>query len=116
MKLLQGLEEEPNAIERRINQLIALQEKRKEVYNNNQQSQNRIKKTFDRKVKEGNFQIQDVVFKWDARIEEKGNHGKFENIWKGPFRVATFHGSNTYIMQEMDGQPVNGRFLKHYSF
>ena len=52
MKLIQGLEEEPNAIQRRINQLIALQEKRNEVYNSNQQSQNRIKRTFDKKIKE----------------------------------------------------------------
>ena len=35
MNLLQGLEEEPNEIRRRINQLIALQEKREEVYKNN---------------------------------------------------------------------------------
>ena len=120
MKLLQGLEEEPNEIQRRINQLIALQEKREEVYNSKQQSQNRIKKTFERKIKEEKFQIQDVVLKCEARIEEKGKHGKFQNIWKGPFRVAAFHGSNTYILQEMNGQPyvggpVNGRFLKHYS-
>ena len=103
---------------KRINELIALQEKREEVYNRNQQSQNRIKKTFDRKVKEENFQIKDVVLKWEAGIEEKGKHGKFENIWKGPFKVAAFHGNNTYILQEMDGQPcaggpVSGRFLKH---
>ena len=73
MKLLQGLEEDPNTIQRRINQLIALKEKREEVYNSNQQSQNIIKKTFDRKIKEEKFQIQDVVLKWEARIEEKGN-------------------------------------------
>lgn len=100
--------------------MIFLKEKREEVYNTNQQSQNIIRKTFDKKVKDENFQIQDLVLKWEARIEEKGKHGKFENIWKGPFIVATFHGNDTYIFQEMDGQPcaagpVNGRFLKHYS-
>ena len=120
MKLLQGLEEEPNEIQRIINQLIALQEKREEVYNSNEQSQNIIKNTFDKKVKEENFQIQDVVLKWEGRIENKGKHSKFENIWKVPFRVAAFHGNNTYILKEMDGQPctggpVNGRILKHYS-
>ena len=52
MKLIQGLEVEPNAVQRRINQLIALQEKRDEVYNKNQQYQNRIKRTFDKKIKE----------------------------------------------------------------
>ena len=109
MKLLQGLEEEQNAIKRRINQLISLKEKREEVYNSNQQSQNRIKKAFDKKVKEENFQIQDVVLRWEARIEEKGKHGKFENIWKGPFKVVAFHGNNTYINRRwMDNHVLEG--------
>ena len=61
-----------------------------------------------------------MVLKWEAKIEEKGKHGKFKSIWKVPFIVATLHGNNTYILQEMNGQPyvgglVNGRFLKHYS-
>ena len=120
MKLIQGLEEEPNVVQRIINQPIALKEKRNEVYNINQHSQNRIKRTFDKKIKEENFQIQDEVLKWEAKIEEKGKHGKFENLWKGPFKIAVFHGNNTYILQEMDGKsyvggPVNGRFKKHYS-
>ena len=100
--------------------MIALQEKRKEVYDNNQQSQNRIKRKFDKNIKEESFKIQDEVLKWEAKIEEKGKHGKFENLWKGPFKIAAFHGNNTYILQEIDGKPyargpVNGRFLKHYS-
>ena len=46
-------------------------------------------------------------------------HGKFENLWKGPYQISAFHGNNTYILQEIDGTPyaggpVNGRFLKHY--
>ena len=79
-----------------------------------------MNKTFDRKAKEEIFQIQDVVLKLEARIEENGKHGKFENIWKGPFVIAAYHGNNNFLLQEMDGQlcgggPVNGRFLKHYS-
>ena len=58
--------------------------------------------------------------KWEARIEEKGKHGKFENLWKGYFKIAYSHGNNTYILQEIDGKPyvggpLNGRFVKHYS-
>ena len=120
MKLIQGLEEEPNAIQRRINQLIALQEKRNEVFEGHQQSQNRVKRAFDKKIKEVTFQINDKVLKWEARIEEKGKHGKFENLWKGPYQISAFHGNNAYILQEIDGTPyaggpVNGRFLKHYN-
>eukprot|EP00253_Pinus_taeda_P026646 PITA_26646 len=120
MKLIQGLEEEPNVVQRRINQLIALQEKRNEVFDSHQQSQNRIKRAFDKKIKEVTFQIHDKVLKWEARIEEKGKHGKFENLWKGPYQISAFHGNNTYILQEVDRTPyagglVNGRFLKHYN-
>ena len=55
------------------------------------------------------------MLKWEARIEEKGKHGKFENLWKGTFKIASFQGNNTYMLQEMDGKPyvgglVNGRF------
>jgi len=119
MKLIQGLEEEPNAVQRRINQLISLQEKRNEVFDSHQQNQNIIERTFDKKVKEVTFQIHDRVLKWEARIEEKGKHGKFENLWKGPYQISGFHRNNTYILQEIDGKPyaggpVNGRFLKHY--
>jgi hypothetical protein len=119
MKLIQGLEEEPNAIQRRINQLIALQEKRNEVVEDYQQNQNRVKRAFDKKIKDVTFQIDDKVLKWEAKIEEKGKHGKFENLWKGPYLISAFHGNNTYILQEVDGSqyaggPVNGRFLKHY--
>lgn len=90
------------------------------MYDNHQHAQNRIKNTFDRNIKEDSFQIQDKVLKWETKIEEKGKHGKFENLWKGPFKIAGFHGNNTYILEEIDGGsyvggPVNGRFLKNYT-
>eukprot|EP00253_Pinus_taeda_P013835 PITA_13835 len=66
MKLIQGLEEEPNAIQRRINELIALQEKRNEVFEGHQQSQKRVKRAFDKNIKEVTFQINDKVLKWEA--------------------------------------------------
>ena len=50
MNLIQGLEEELNAIQRRINQLIALEEKRDEFYDNHQHAQNKIERTFDRNI------------------------------------------------------------------
>jgi len=29
----------------------------------------------------------DKVLKWDSRRQDKGKHGKFENIWKGPYII-----------------------------
>jgi len=44
------------------------------------------------KIKEDNFKCQYLVLKWDAYIEDKGKHEKFENIWKGPSRIVAFYG------------------------
>ena len=60
-----------------------------------------------------------VVFLWDATHEEKGKHGNFDHLWKGPYRVASFRGKNAYVLEEMQGgmvsgAPVIGRLLKHY--
>ena len=41
-----------------------------------------MKKVFDKKVKTDDFQLGDLVLKWDVRNEDKGKHGKFDNLWK----------------------------------
>ena len=72
-----------------------------------------MKSIFNRKAREG-----DLVLRRDARREDKGKHGKFDNIWFGPFSIAEVKGNNTFILKKLEGQfsslPVNGRFLKHY--
>jgi len=59
------------------------------------------------------------VLRWDVVREEKGKRGKFDNLWKGPYKIAAFAGKNAYILEEIGdgyglGAPVNGRLLKHY--
>ena len=59
--------------------------------------------------------------KWDSRREKKGKHGKFENLWKGPYIIDSVRGNNAFFLKELDGiemfgGPVNGRMLKHYFF
>jgi hypothetical protein len=44
-----------------------------------------MKEIFDKRIKEISFMIGDLVLKWDARREGKGKHGKFDNLWLGPF-------------------------------
>ena len=77
----------------------------------------KIKKTFDKRVKEEKFQLENLVLKWDAPKEE--NHGKFDHMWVGPYIIATYKGDNAFILNHLDGSqlvggPVNGRYLKHY--
>ena len=78
-----------------------------------------MKEISDRRTKPDDFQMGVVVFLWDAPHEEKGKHGNFDHLWKGPYRVAAFRGKNAYVLKEMkgglvSGTPVNGRLLKHY--
>ena len=59
------------------------------------------------------------MLKWDSRREDKGKHGNFENLWRGPFIISSVSGNNAFFLQELDGTetfggPVNGRALKNY--
>jgi len=104
-----------------INQIIHLQQTREEVSQNTFQLQEKIKKICDRKTKAEKLQLEDVVLQWVAWKEEKGKHGKFDNLWEVPCKISTYQGQNAFFLKEMDGQdcsggPVNGRFLKHYYF
>ena len=81
----------------------------------------KVKERFDRKIKDNTFSVEDIVLRWDARKEQKGKHGKFDNLWFGPFIVSKFLENNTFVLQTLEGEelsnPVSGRFLKNlYSF
>ena len=56
-------------------------------------------KLFNRRTKANNFQIGNVVLKWDSRREEKGKHGKFENLWKGPYIIHAERGHNAFFLK-----------------
>ena len=81
--------------------------------------QRKFKATFDKGTKKYDFNEGDLVLRWDARREDKAKHGKFDNVWYGPFRIAKGMDNNTFLLHNLDdtkpfGGPVNGRFLKHY--
>ena len=51
-------------------------EKKKDVYHKTKIFQEKMKNTFDRRIKEDDFKINDLVLKWDVRIEDKRKVGK----------------------------------------
>ena len=119
IKLPQEIQAEPNDIQRKINQTIHLQQTREEVYHRNQVLQEKLKKMFDKRTKAEDFFIGNKVLRWDSMREDKGKHGKFDFLWKGPFIIQAVQGNNTYFLKSLDGTktedgPVNGRMLKHY--
>jgi hypothetical protein len=45
-----------------------------------------VKRWFDKhKAKEKNFEVGDLVLKWDRANEPKGKYSKFQNLWLEPF-------------------------------
>ena len=81
--------------------------------------QDKVKNIFDKKEKLDDFQQGDSVLKWDTRHQDKGKHGKFEHLWKGPYQISEDRGNNSYNPHEINGDPfsvgsMNGQFLKHY--
>jgi hypothetical protein len=99
--------------------MIHLMQSREEVYNRTQVIQENIKNIYDKRTKEDNFELGDLVLRWDSRNEDKGKHGKFDSLWKGPYTIQDFRGNNAFILANSDGSdlsggPINGRMLKHY--
>ena len=70
--------------------MIHLQQTRDEVFEKIFRLQEKIKKIYDRKTKANKFQLKDVVLWWDARNEDKGKHGKFDNFWMGPYIIDSY--------------------------
>jgi hypothetical protein len=65
-----------------------------------------VKRWFDKhKAKEKDFEIGDLVLKWDRENEPKGKHSKFQSLWLGPFQVAENIGADTYWSKNLMGEP-----------
>jgi hypothetical protein len=107
MRLLQEKDVEPDATQRRTNELINVQQTREKAFNKSQMHQDRIKKDFDRNTKEDDFKVGDLVLSWDAKNEDKGKHEKSDHLWLGPFKIATYHGNNSYLLREHNGDIVS---------
>jgi hypothetical protein len=97
---------------------VQLQEERHVAYTHFTEYQAQIKRVFDRKAKGKNFQVGDIVLLWDKRNEKYGDHGKFDSLWLGPYRIDMVVGPNTFQLSNLEGEhegmPVNGQRLKYY--
>jgi hypothetical protein len=118
MKLWQDKKEEPNHVTRRINHLIEVQQHRVEVDERLQKYQDDMKTLLDHREKDRYFLPGDLVLRWNARREETTKHSKFDHLWYGPFRVSALEGTNSFLLENLDGEilnaHVNRHYLKHY--
>jgi hypothetical protein len=58
------------------------------------------------------------VLIWDCRRDDSGKHGKFNNLWLGPYKIVTTEGKKSFSLQNLEGDLlelfVNEWFLKHF--
>jgi hypothetical protein len=96
--------------------LKEIRDKTKSKFETHQQT---IKRWFDKKFSsEKEFQVGDLVLKWDKPHEDKGKHSKFQQLWLGPYLIKEKIGQGTFRLQNLQGEidslPINGQILKHY--
>ena len=85
-------------MQRRINQLVEVQQIKEGFSDKSQVFQDRIKNIFYKKTKVDDFQSGDLVLKWDARYADKGKHGKFDHLLQGPYKIVAYYGKNAFFL------------------
>eukprot|EP00253_Pinus_taeda_P022399 PITA_22399 len=120
LALVQFIEESPSSsIQLRHDQILKLEEEREKDKIIHAKHQQINKSSFD-SVLSGSkqFQVGDLVLKWDKAHEDKGKHTKFQKMWLGPFQICEKIGHSTFILQDLSGLrdslPVNGLILKKF--
>ena len=104
---------------KRILQIVEVQQTKEQLLDKVHERQHKIKQAFDRKARKEDFQLGDLVLRWDAPREDRGKHNKFEALWIGPFKIFEIGQKNTYRLQTLEGDEVfgglvNGNFLKKF--
>jgi hypothetical protein len=81
--------------------------------------QEQVLKLLDKKEKSKDFQIGDLILLWDKRRELKGKHGKFDSLWKVPFKIHQICGKNNFFLMYQDDTlfvlPHSRQHLKHFT-
>ena len=78
VKFLQEEQNEEEEMVKRIIDLAEIHQIREQLVEKAATHQKKIKEAFDKGKKADNFQVRDLVLKWGALKEKKGNHGKFD--------------------------------------
>eukprot|EP00253_Pinus_taeda_P027681 PITA_27681 len=120
LALVQFIEEAPSSsIQLKHDQILKLEEEREKAKDTHAKHQQIIKAAFD-SASSGSkqFQVGDLVLKWDKAHEDKGKHTKFQKLWLGPFQIYEKIGHSTFLLQDLtglrDSLPVNGLILKRF--
>jgi hypothetical protein len=95
-KHFQDYQGESDDMIRRIQQLVEVQQTQEQLLDKAHDHQQKIKHAFNKKVNKEDFQLGDLVLKWDEPKKYKGKNGKFEALWIIPFKIFEVFLNNTY--------------------
>ena len=62
-----------------------------------------MKHLYDKRATKRKFEIDDMVLMWNARVEDKGKHGKYDPIQLGPYRIYDKNGEDSYLLRDLTG-------------
>jgi hypothetical protein len=89
---------------KRIQQLVEVKHTKEKLLGKVHGRQQKIKQAYDKKVRKDDFQLGDLVLKWDAPKKDRGKNNKFEALWIGPFKISKIYPNNTYRLQNLEGK------------
>eukprot|EP00253_Pinus_taeda_P002829 PITA_02829 len=120
LALVQFIEENPSSsLQLRHDQILKLEEEREKAKIIHAKHQQIIKSSFySISSRSKQFQVGDLVLKWDKAHEDKGKHTKFQKMWLGLLQICEKIGHSTFMLQDLSGLrdslPVNGLILKKF--
>ena len=116
MYQLDMLDEKPMTA--RLAQLNELEEKRGDVLQKIESHQTQMKRMFDKKASPRNFQLGNIVLKWDELKNRLGKHMKFNAMWAGLYIITGTLQHNAFHFFMLEGEElgilVNGIHLKQF--
>ena len=86
----------------RIYNLLKAEESRSRAKERFKHQHEVVKRWFDKhKAGKKEFEVGDLVLKWDHPYDEKGKHMNFQQLWVGPFQIAANLGPSTYKLEDL---------------
>lgn len=83
----------------RMDDILQLEQTKREASTRNTKLQLQIKNLYDKKVLSRKFDLEDLVLLWNSRMEDKGKNGKFDPIWLGPYLIHEKWGEDSYFIK-----------------
>ena len=110
-------DDESSPLQDRIDTLLKLEEEREKSENKLYQHQQLVNIWFDDKSSTSReFQIEDLVLKWEKTNKDKRDYTKFQCLWLGTFIVTENIGLGAMRLQTFEGlsetYPMNIHLLK----